>query len=84
MSLHTRKVLRKALRSVRRTMIRWGWRLDSCGTGPKTGEAKAGRLGRGQGRAFCLEQTLTRIKALTTPRWMRLCEGGPAPENNLT
>ena len=46
MSLHTRKVLRKALRSIRRTMIRWGWRLDDCGTGPKTGEARAGRLGR--------------------------------------
>ena len=52
MSLHTRMVLRKALRSVRRTMIRWGWRLVSCGTGPRTGEAKAGRLGRCECRAF--------------------------------
>ena len=39
-------------------MIRWGWRLNNCGTGPKTGEAKAGRLGQAKGRAFFLDRIL--------------------------
>ena len=84
MSLHTRKVLRKALRSVRRTMIRWGWRLDSCGTGPRTGEAKAGRLGRCQGRVFCSEQELTNLIAHANPHWIRRCAGVAVLGNDLT